>query len=154
MNGISKITVTDNVSLVSFEYLPADGKSVARLLSAVANGGVNVDMISQSAPCSHSVSLSFTIADDDLIKTLRICNELGASIGGAKPMVSSSNCKIQMYGAEMAETPGVAARAIEAIAGSGAELGLITTSEVDISCLVPAINIDEAVESVERTFSL
>ena len=66
MNGISKITVTDNVSLVSFEYLPADGKSVARLLSAVANGGVNVDMISQSAPCSHSVSPAFTIAGDDL----------------------------------------------------------------------------------------
>lgn len=154
MNGISKITVTENVSLISFEHLPADGTSAARLLAAVAAGGVNVDMISQSAPFSQSVSLSFTISDGDLVRTLRICNELGSLIGGAKPMVSSSNCKIQMYGEEMVDTPGVAAKAIGAVAGSGVELQLITTSEMDISCLVPAINVDEAVESVKRTFSL
>ncbi|MEG1849534.1 MAG: aspartate kinase, partial [Oscillospiraceae bacterium] len=63
MNGVSKLTVTEQVSLVFFERLPADGGNMSRLLNTLAKEGVNIDMISQSAPCAHHVSLSFTIAD-------------------------------------------------------------------------------------------
>lgn len=154
MNGVSKLTVSEEVSLIFFENLPADGKSISLLLKTLAREGINIDMISQSAPYAHHVSLSFTIADQDLVKTLRICNELSRENEGLKPMVSSSNCKIQLYGEEMVDYPGVAAAAISAVYESGLEIQLITTSEIDISCLVSRIDVDGALEALKTTFSL
>lgn len=154
MNGVSNLTVTEQVSLVFFESLPANGESLSLLFHALSHEGVNIDMISQSAPRAHSVSLSFTISDDDLVKTLRICNDLSRENEGLKPMVSSCNCKIQLYGAEMATTPGVAAKALSALYTSGVEVQLITTSEVDISCLLSRIDVDGALDALRLAFAL
>lgn len=154
MNGISQMTVTDNVSLLYFDRMAADGSTMTALLCALAEEGVNLDMISQSAPYAHNVSLAFTIPDEDLVRTLKICNDLSKQHGGLKPMVSSSNCKLQLYGEEMRETPGVAARTFEAIYASGAEIQLITTSEVDISCLVSGVDVDGAIGCLKQAFKL
>lgn len=71
-----------------------------------------------------------------------------------KPMVSNGNCKIELYGEEMRERYGVASAAIAAVAGTDAELTLISTGEVEISLLVPQSSCDEAVRALEEAFGV
>ncbi|MEG2174606.1 MAG: hypothetical protein RR135_03865 [Oscillospiraceae bacterium] len=152
MTGVSKLTLTERVSLVSFESLPTEGREISALLAALANGGVNLDMISQSVPCAQSVSLSFTISDSDLVKTLHICRELSGTIEGLKPLVSSANCKLQLYGEQMAAMPGVAAAAIATVYALGCEIQLISTSEVDISLLISRLDADRIIGEFKNLF--
>ena len=145
MKGISAFTVTDNVSLFCIERLPPDGKLMTQLLVKLAQQDINIDMISQSTPLSHGVTLSFTLSDNDMVKALRVCSSTSIDGRALKPMVSSSNCKLQFYGVEMTQCPGVAAEVLSAICEAGAEIQLITTSEADISCLIPRVSADQTI---------
>ena len=154
MKGISAFTVTDNVSLFCVEGLPPDGKLMTQLLMKLALQNINIDMISQSTPLSHGVTISFTLSDNDMVKALRVCNSTAQDGQVPKPMVSSSNCKLQFYGAEMAQCPGVAAEILSAICETGAEIQLITTSESDISCLIPRISADQTIAALKTLLHL
>lgn len=154
MNGVSKITVTEDVTLVTFHKVSADLPLIAEIFSDFAKAGVNIDMISQTAPQGHFIDLSFSFCADDLIKVLELVGKFRETHAQLKPMVSNGNCKIQLYGEEMRAMCGVTALAISSIAKTKAELTLITTSEVDISLLVTSAHSDEAIHALERTFSV
>lgn len=154
MRGISAFNVTDNVSLFCIEGLPTDGSLMAVLLNKLAQKDINIDMISQSTPMSHGVTLSFTLADKDMAQALLVCKSIDVDGCPIKPLVSSSNCKLQFYGTEMADCPGVAAKVISAVCNSGAEVQLITTSEIDISCLIPRASSDHTVEVLKEMLML
>ena len=110
---------------------------MAGVFSDLASAGINVDMISQTAPQGRTVDLSFTIPSCDLLAVLDILNHFREAHPSVRPMMSNGNCKIQLYGDQMRELCGVAASVVSAVAQSGADLMLITTSEVDISLLIP-----------------
>ena len=62
--------------------------------------------------------------------------------------------KLSLFGEEMRTQPGVASTAIAAVAGAGADIRLITTSEVDISLLIAEPSTADAVSVLHDTFSL
>ena len=68
--------------------------------------------------------------------------------------MSSGNCKLQLYGEEMRSMHGVAAKVIDVIASAGEEIYLVTTSEVDISVLLPRDRVQEAVSALEKAFGV
>ena len=143
MNGVSKISVCDEIALVSFQRIPSDIATLASIFTRLANAKVNLDMISQTAPQGHLIGLSFTLRSEQLVEVLELINQFRETHPDIKPMVSNGNCKIQLYGEEMREMYGVAASAIEAISG-----------EVEISLLVPKSSCDAAVKALEEKFSV
>lgn len=149
MTGVTKITVTDGVSLVTFPHFPARLEASALLLEQLAQAGIILDMISRSVPLSDMVSFSFTIADRDLVPTLKVANAFSRSHSMTGPIVSSNNSKIQLFGSEMPQLYGVAARGMQAVADSGVELLLVTTSELDISFLVPSARVQECLQHLQ-----
>ena len=151
MNGVSKISVCDEIALVSFQRIPSDIATLASIFTRLANAKVNLDMISQTAPQGHLIGLSFTLRSEQLVEVLELINQFRETHPDIKPMVSNGNCKIQLYGEEMY---GVAASAIEAISEIDAELTLISTGEVEISLLVPKSSCDAAVKALEEKFSV
>lgn len=154
MNSVTKINVTEEISLITFNNLPADATVIAEIFEKFAGSGINVDMISQTAPHSRHVSISFTVSDDDIAKVLELVKSIRDKYTSIKAMVSSANCKIQLFGEEMRHASGVAAKAISSVASSGVEITLITTSEVDISLLVHASHLDTALTSLEKDFGV
>jgi len=154
MYGVSKITVTEEVALITINKVSANLNLLADVLKSFSDAEINIDMISQSAPQGNNVNYSFSVSSEDIVNVLSICNNLKQRYGSIKPMVISGNCKIQLYGEEMREMHGVAARAISAIADTGIELTLVTTSEVDISLLVTNSHISDAVAALEKAFNI
>ena len=154
MNGVSKLTLSEDISVITFNHLSADPTGLAKILNQFAQAQINIDMISQTARNSGTISLSLTVFAQDLLKALSLCNRLKDTVPGLRPLVSSGNCKLQLYGDEMRTMHGVAAKAIDTIASSGAEIYLITTSEVDISVLVSRDKAFEAVTALEKAFQV
>ena len=154
MNGVSKISIVEDVALVTFHKVPNDPKLLSTIFTGLAKVKVNLDMISQTAPQGHYIDISFTLLANQLVEVLGLVNKFCETHADFKPMVSNGNCKIQLYGEEMREMYGVAAAAITAVADANAELTLISTGEVEISLLVPQACCNEAVGALEKAFQV
>ena len=141
------ITVSDDITLITLQNIPADINFIAEVFEKTASMGVDVDMISLSHVQSSRTSLSFTIKDDDLVKILSYTSKLDD--GSVKSIVSSGNCKISINDPQMENCPGVAAKVFGRAAQSGTDIRLITTSEAQISLLVTKSDFDSAFAGIQ-----
>ena len=145
---MQSIVVSDDITLITLQNIPADMDFVSEVFEKIAEMGVDVDMISLSPVQSSMTSLSFTINDDDLIKILGYTSKLND--GSIKPIVSSGNCKISVNDPGMENCPGVAARIFRCAADVGTDIRLITTSESQISLLVTKSDFDSAYAAIQN----
>lgn len=146
-----KINVTENVSAVSFNNVPLNKTIMEDTLKIVAAAGVNVDMISMTAPTQEIFSFGFTVNDEDMPKLLSSVGELKAK-GVVSPMINSGNRKIVIKTGEMTETIGFAARVFEILNRLEAMILMITTGEDEISVLIRDADADAVVSAFEKEF--
>lgn len=152
--GISKITYANNITLITLAALPCDSAAVAAVLTAFAEGQVNVDMISQTAPQGGEIRLSFTVSDNALGDALMILGRLRSEQPGIKPEILPGNSKLAFFDADMVNTPGVAARVFTVLSKAGIQVELVTTSDVDISILVPTHSLPDALRLVREAYGV
>lgn len=151
---ITDYTITEEVSLVTLTNIPFNTKLVSAVFTKIGVVGVNVDMISQTAPYKNSINLSFTISDNDFAKVLEVLGSIKKDVPDLTTVVNSNNCKISFYGEKMKAQTGVAAAIFRAMAKNEIDIVMITTSEVDVSILVNQKDLPVALESVKSEFSL
>lgn len=154
MNGVSSLHVVEEITLVTFSKIPSDINFVGDLLTMVSDRQINIDMISLTNTHSGFNSLSFTVLDKDLGELLEITAGIKNRYPAIKPLISSGNAKISLFGEEMRELYGVAAKAISAVSSVGTDIRLITTSEVDISLLIAEASLLDIIAVLKETFSL
>ena len=122
--------------------------------ATVRNEDINIDMISQTAPQGSTQDVSFTTHSSELLKVLQVMSRIREKYSQLKLMVTTGNCKIQLYGEEMREMSGVAAKVMTTLLSKGIEIIMITTSEIDISLIVSPANQQQAVAELECAFSV
>ena len=143
-----EITVREDVTLISMHDSPADIGTVADVFQKIADAGINVDMISQTPPNGQHSSLSFTVDGDEFGGILRVCAEMREKNPDLKISVSSGNCKISVYDAQMNEEAGYAAKVLAAAASVRSDIRMVTTSECDISILVVHADLENTVQAI------
>lgn len=150
MKAIDRITVTEDVTLISLNDSPADIKLISKIFDMISSAQIDVDMISQTPPNGSHSSLSFTVKDEEFGNILKITAELRRLNPEIKISVSSGNCKISIFGESMKGKPGVAAKVFGAAASINSDIRMITTSETDISLLVAKVDVETAVKAIEK----
>ena len=154
MNGVSRLTHTEGVTLITFAKIPGDTGFVSEILSMATEAQVNIDMISLNDTQSGYNSLSFTVDDSqfgDILALVGRCKEKYPSV---RPLVSSGNCLITLFGEEMRALPGVASTAISSVVRAGADLRMITTSAEEINLLVSESSVFDVMHVLKKAFSL
>ena len=154
MHGADKITVTEDVYLITFGKIPMDLSLISDIFLQFSEAQINIDMISLAPPPGDTTSVSFSLPSDNLVRVLELVNRYREAHPSLKPLIAGGNVKIQLFGSGMRDMWGVAARAMAALARTGAELMLITTSEVDISFLVTRAHYEEALAALQEEFEL
>lgn len=154
MQAIVQSTAAEDIALVTLRGCPADIRFISHVFLEIAKRNVNVDMISQTAPVGGQIGLSFTVADESVGRVLEVCALLRTETPQLKTDISGGNCKLSLSGDAMRTQPGVAAHVFEAIAGAQVDVSMITTSEVDISLLIPQASYTAVREKLEKTFSV
>lgn len=129
------ITVTENVSAVTFNNVPLYKTIMEETLTAVAEACINIDMISMTAPTSERFGFGFTLDDDDMPKLLTVVKRLKEK-HDITPMINSSNRKIVIKTGEMEAQAGFAAKVFNLLNKIDAMILLITTGVDEISVLI------------------
>ena len=150
MKTIQNISVVEDVTLVSLNDSPADMNTISKIFDMISTNNIDVDMISQTPPHSNKPHLSFTVSGDDLGKILELSAKIRDLYPDVKLSVSNGNCKISVFGEAQ---PGVAAKVFAAAAKAYTDIIMITTSEVDISMLVPQSDLTATLESIKGAFN-
>lgn len=152
---ITRLDITDNVSLVTVENLKNDIQVITDLFKALADAHIDLDMITQTPLVkSNEVSLSFTISDNDMQKAVSVVGSFKKNSPRIFSEVNSGNAKICIYGHSMRGTPGVAAALFETLKQNEVEVRIITTSETEISILVSDRDTDRATKAIKNTFGI
>ena len=153
MKTIQNISVVEDVTLVSLNYSPSYINTISKIFDMISTNNIDVDMISQTPPHSNKPHLSFTVSGDDLGKILELSAKIRDLYPDVKLSVSNGNCKISVFGEAMKGQPGVAAKVFAAAAKANTYIIMITTSEVDISMLVPQSDLTATLESIKGAFN-
>ena len=151
---ISKINITYNVALVTIENILNNTRLVSDIFNTIAQQNINIDMISQAPPFRGSISISFSLPSDDLVKALSALNKFKKSIKDLQIEIDADNTKLQVYGEAMRDIPGVAAGLFTVLANEGLEIKLVTTSEVDISYLIYEKDVDKALNAIKKKYEI
>jgi aspartate kinase len=128
----------------------------ARIFGAVAEADINIDMIVQnvSAVATGRTDISFTLPRDDGKKATDALGRLKESVGFESLLYDDRIGKISLIGAGMRSHPGVTATFFGALAESGVNIEMISTSEIRISVVVNEAQVDQAVTATHKAFDL
>ncbi len=148
--------VAHDLNVVRFAIFDVPDKpGVARnLFKALADAGINVDMVIQSAMRDNRNDIAFTTEENELQKTVPIVEKLVHDIGASGMTYGTNVAKISIVGAGMQSNPGVAAAMFEALADEEINIHMISTSEIKVSCIIDQERIKDAVRSLHKKFSL
>ena len=124
----------------------------ARIFRALADAGVNIDMIVQNVSADGATDISFTLPKSDLATAEPILGRLEGEIGARGIVYDPDVAKVSLVGAGMKSHPGVAADMFDALADAGINIEIISTSSIRVSCVIRAAQVERAVQAVHDRF--
>ena len=114
----------------------------ARVFRALADAGVNIDMIVQNSSADGTTDITFTLPKTDLAAAEPILEQLAKETEAKGVVYDPDIAKVSLVGAGMKSHPGVAADMFEALAEAGINIEIISTSSIRVSCVVRASEVD------------
>ena len=151
---VTAVTHSDGESRVTLSGVRDEPGVAGRIFIALAEAGVNVDVIIQNEPVGDDAlaDLSFTVDRSDL----ETATETIAALGDLSRDVRTDERigKVSIVGAGMRSHPGVAARVFQVLGERGINIEMISTSPIKISCVISADRVPDAVKGLHEAFEL
>jgi aspartate kinase len=128
----------------------------ARIFGAIAESGINIDMIVQNVSVAQTArtDISFTLPQADGVRGMAILQEIKDEVAYEDVRLDDAIGKISLVGAGMKSHPGVSARFFQALADAGINIEMISTSEIRVSAVTRADQLETAVRAVHTAFGL
>ncbi|HEV3320754.1 MAG TPA: aspartate kinase [Solirubrobacteraceae bacterium] len=150
VSAVTHSTSEAIVKLVDVRHRPG---MAARIFTALADAGVEVDMIDQGPPTGELAQIAITIPRDRMRDARAALQPLAGEVFAE--LVPDENVgKVSIVGAGMRTYPGVAAKMFNVLAAEGLNLDMITTSPVRISSVIPRDRVDSVVRALHAAFEL
>jgi aspartate kinase len=145
--GEAKVTVT---------AVPDHPGVAAKIFRCIADAEIDIDMVVQniSRAAEGKTDITFTLPKEDGPRAVTALESRKADIGFDHIVYNDHVGKVSLIGAGMRSHPGVTATFCEALAESGVNIDIISTSEIRISVLVRDVELDTAVRALHQAFDL
>ncbi|MFG1805208.1 aspartate kinase [Streptomyces sp. NPDC049040] len=153
ISGVSHDTSEAKITVVGVPDKPGEAATIFR---AIADAEINIDMIVQnvSAAATALTDISFTLPKSEGHKAMEALTRAQSVIGFDSLRYDDQIGKISLVGAGMKTNPGVTATFFEALSNAGVNIELISTSEIRISVVTRADDVNPAVQAVHSAFGL
>lgn len=133
----------------------ADRPGVAgKIFGPLAEEGINVDMIIQSAPTEGRNDISFTVARGESKKAMTVLDRVVSDLRAEEVVCDDKVAKVSIVGVGMKGHPGVAAKLFQSLATAGINIDMISTSEIKVACIVKEDDGPKAVRVIHKSFDL
>ncbi len=146
VTGVAKDTRVARISVIGLEDVPG---VAFKLFSLMGQKNIVVDIILQSIGRNGTKDISFTVSEEQLDQAVAVLEEV---YGKGKVSVEKDVAKVSVVGAGMETNAGVAAKMFEALYSVGANIHMISTSEIKISVLIDRKDADKAVSAIHEAF--
>jgi aspartate kinase len=153
---VTAVTHSTAEARITITGLPDVPGIAGRVLTALADANINVDMIIQNEPQSdgHLADMSFTVPRDDVAEARAALDPLKAELGFGEVQSDDRMGKVSIVGAGMKSHPGVAAKTFTVLGEAGVNIEMISTSPIKISCVVREEHVADAVRRLHTAFEL
>ena len=152
---ITGIAADKNEAKVILTAVPDRPGAVASIFTPLAAANINVDMIIQNVGREDTdTDVTFTVPAADLDRTIAVLEENKASIGHAKMTTDPKVAKVSVVGVGMRSHAGVAATMFKTLADRGINIQAISTSEIKVSVLIDADEVELAVRLLHTAYGL
>lgn len=141
---------------ITIVQVPDRVGEAARIFKAIAEAEINVDMIVQniSRLSDAATDISFTLPMDSGSKAIAALDAIKDQVGFKDVLYDDQIGKVSVVGVGMRSHPGVSAKFFDALAKADVNLQMISTSEIRISVIVGADDVDDAVRAAHAAFDL
>lgn len=147
---------------VSLLRVPDRPGIAARLFGEIGRCNLDVDLIIQSIHELNTNDIAFTVTKNTLNAAQAVAEAIAPTLRSqpslapeeAEVLVERNIAKVSISGAGMIGRPGVAAQMFQALADAEVNILMISTSEVKVSCVVEAEQIDQAISALCKSFDL
>jgi aspartate kinase len=142
-----------NVSRITLTGIRTGPGTMSRIFTPLAEAGVSVDVIVESAPKHGASDVAFTVGRADFAAARRLAAEAAKALGGEVEGEENLG-KVSVVGTGMLNRPGYAASMFGALGKAGIPIRMVATSEIQVTCVIPAEKVEEAVRRLHRDFEL
>ena len=136
--------------------VPDHPGKAAEIFQTCADAEINIDMIVQNVSATDTglTDISFTCPKTDGQTGVHALKKVQESVGFSSIQYDDQIGKLSLVGAGMRSHPGVSATFFKALADTGVNIEMISTSEIRISVVTRADLLDDAVRAVHTAFGL
>jgi aspartate kinase len=136
--------------------VPDHPGKAAEIFQACADAEINIDMIVQNVSAVETglTDISFTLPKTDGQVGVQALKRIQPISGFASLLYDDHIGKLSLVGAGMRSHPGVSATFFKALAETGINIEMISTSEIRVSVITRDDQLDDAVRAVHTAFGL
>jgi aspartate kinase len=142
-----------DVARITLNGIRTGPGTLSRIFAPLAEGGVSVDVIVESGVKGGAADVAFTVRRGDFAEARRLAGEVAGTLGGAVEGEEGLG-KVSVVGTGMLNRPGYAARMFASLGEAGIPIRMVSTSEIQVTCVVPAERVEEAVRRLHEDFEL
>ena len=153
---ISGVAHDRSEAKITIAGIPDSVGRAARIFETIADAGINIDMIVQnvSQVMNGRTDITFTLPMSDSRKAIEALRRLQGELGFEDLLYDDQIGEVSIVGVGMRSHPGVTGTFFRAMASEGINLQMISTSEIRISIVVSADQVDDAVRAAHTAFGL
>ncbi|MFC4103844.1 aspartate kinase [Paenibacillus xanthanilyticus] len=148
------IAFDKNVARISILGVEDEPGVLAKVFGALAEGGIDVDIIVQSGVLGGKADFSFTVSKDDQEKATQVVESIRASVPYREVTSEVDLVKVSIVGAGMVSNPGVAAKMFDVISKLGVSIKMVSTSEIKVSCVIAAEGVQDVIRGLHTAYGL
>jgi aspartate kinase len=142
-----------DVARVTLNGIRTGPGTLSRIFAPLAERGISVDIIVESGVKGGAADVAFTVRKSDFAEARRLAGEVAYSLGGVVEGEEGLG-KVSVVGTGMLNRPGYAARMFASLGEANIPIRMVSTSEIQVTCVVPAERVEEAVRQLHKDFEL
>ena len=154
-NLIAGIAADRNEARITLTGIADKPGTVARVISPIADAGIQVDMIVHAAtPNTGSSDLTFTVPRASLAQAISVIEQRKSEVGYTELVQDPGVAKVSIVGVGIRSNPALAAKMFETLAERRINLLAVSTSEIKVSALIAEEELELAVRVLHTAFGL
>lgn len=152
--AVRGIAFEKNVARITINGVEDQPGVLANVFNALAENGIDVDIIVQSGTQNGKADFAFTVSDSVKDKALDVISSIQEVVTYREATSQCGLVKVSIVGAGMVSNPGVAAKMFTTISELGISINMVSTSEIKVSCVIPQEKLNEAVIALHTAYGL
>ena len=151
---ISGIAFNRDEAKLTILGVPDEPGTAHRILGAIGDANIEVDMIIQNIAADSTTDFTFTVHRNEYDKAMSILEQTAKNLNAREVSGDKAIVKISLVGVGMRSHAGVASKMFKTLADEGINIRMISTSEIKISVVVDEKYLELGVRALHSAFEL